>query len=34
MLRIDELSFWEKTSYFENIDFLIIGSGIVGMSTS
>ena len=34
MLRIDELSFWEKTSYFENIDFLIIGSGIVGISTS
>jgi gamma-glutamylputrescine oxidase len=34
MLRIDELSFWEKSSYFENIDFLIIGSGIVGMSTA
>lgn len=34
MLRFDELSFWEKLSYFEKIDFLIIGSGIVGMSTA
>jgi glycine/D-amino acid oxidase-like deaminating enzyme len=34
MLQIDQLSFWEKRSYFENIDFLIIGSGIVGMSTA
>ena len=34
MLRIDELSFWEKSSYFDKIDFAIIGSGIVGMSTA
>ena len=34
MLRFDELSFWEKSSYFEKTDFLIIGSGIVGMSTA
>jgi len=34
MLKINELSFWEKASYFEKTDFLIIGSGIVGMSTA
>jgi len=34
MLRIEDLSFWEKSVYFENIDFLIVGSGIVGMSTA
>lgn len=34
MLQIDQLSFWEKKSYFEEIDFLIIGAGIVGMSTA
>ena len=34
MLRIDNLSYWEKSSYLENIDFLIIGSGIVGLSTA
>ena len=34
MLRIDNLSFWEKSAYLKNIDFLIIGSGIVGLSTS
>ncbi|MBM3160496.1 MAG: FAD-binding oxidoreductase, partial [Bacteroidetes bacterium] len=34
MLKIDQLSFWEKKSYFEDIDFLIIGAGIVGLSTA
>jgi gamma-glutamylputrescine oxidase len=34
MLRIDQLSYWEKKLYFEEIDFLIIGSGIVGLSTA
>ena len=34
MLRIDKLSYWEKSTYLENIDFLIIGSGIVGLSTA
>lgn len=34
MLRIDNLSYWEKSAYLENIDFLIIGSGIVGLSAA
>ena len=34
MLRIDNLSYWEKSAYLRNLDFLIIGSGIVGLSTS
>ncbi|MDP4684295.1 MAG: FAD-binding oxidoreductase [Crocinitomicaceae bacterium] len=34
MLNIEQLSFWEKQSYFEEIDFLIIGAGIVGYSTA
>ena len=34
MLRIDNLSYWEKSTYLENIDFHIIGSGIVGLSTA
>ena len=34
MLRIEDLSFWEKSAYFEKIDFLIVGSGIVGMSAA
>ncbi len=29
-----ELSFWEKNSYFSNIDVLVIGSGIVGLNTA
>ncbi len=32
--HIDQLSFWERTTYFENIDFLVIGAGIVGLSTA
>jgi glycine/D-amino acid oxidase-like deaminating enzyme len=31
---IDQLSFWERNTYFENIDFLIVGAGIVGLSTA
>lgn len=34
MLPIDKLSYWERKTYFENIDFLVIGSGIVGSSTA
>jgi gamma-glutamylputrescine oxidase len=34
MLTINQLSFWEKESYFTNIDFLIVGAGIVGCSTA
>jgi gamma-glutamylputrescine oxidase len=29
-LKINQLSFWERKHYFEDIDFLIIGAGIVG----
>ena len=34
MLNIEQLSFWEKQSYFEEIDYLIVGAGIVGYSTA
>lgn len=34
MLNIDQLSFWERKEYFEGVDFLIIGAGIVGCSTA
>ncbi len=34
MLNINQLSYWEKNSYFENIDFLVIGAGITGYSTA
>ncbi len=34
MLNIHQLSFWEKQQYFEKIDFLIVGSGIVGNSAA
>lgn len=30
MLKINQLSYWEKQSYFEGVDFLIIGAGITG----
>lgn len=33
MLKIDKLSYWEKKTFLESIDFLIIGAGIVGYST-
>ena len=34
MLFFNELSFWERKAYLIDIDFAIIGSGIVGMSTA
>lgn len=34
MLNFKDLSFWEKSIYFEGIDFTIIGAGIVGLSTA
>lgn len=34
MLNFQNLSFWEKESYLNKVDFLIIGSGIVGLSTA
>lgn len=34
MLFFNELSFWERKEYLNDIDFAIIGSGIVGMSTA
>jgi gamma-glutamylputrescine oxidase len=34
MLNIEHLSFWEKQTYIEEIDFLIVGAGIVGYSTA
>jgi len=34
MLQIDQLSYWEKTTYFEGFDAVIIGAGIVGLSTA
>lgn len=34
MLDIEKLSYWERKSYFDEIDFLIIGAGIVGYSTA
>ena len=30
MLPFDKLSFWERRAFLENIDFLIVGAGIVG----
>lgn len=34
MLKLKDLSYWERNTYFDNLDFLIIGSGIVGCSTA
>ena len=34
MLFFNELSFWERKEYLNEIDFVIIGAGIVGMSTA
>lgn len=34
MLNIEQLSYWERKTYFEDIDFLIIGAGIVGFSAA
>ena len=34
MLKLEQLSYWEKKTYFEELDFLVIGAGIVGSSTA
>ncbi|MFT6281700.1 MAG: glycine/D-amino acid oxidase-like deaminating enzyme [Salibacteraceae bacterium] len=34
MLNVDKTSYWERKNYFDNVDFLIIGAGIVGYSTA
>ena len=34
MLPFNQLSFWEKRSYFNGVDIAIIGAGIVGMTTA
>jgi gamma-glutamylputrescine oxidase len=34
MLNIKQLSFWERDTYINNIDYLIIGAGIVGYSSA
>lgn len=34
MLPFTNLSFWEKETFLANVDYLIIGSGIVGLSTA
>ena len=34
MLVLEKLSYWERKTYFTDIDFAIIGAGITGYSTS
>ena len=34
MLQIDQLSYWERDTYFTENDIVIIGAGIVGLSTA
>lgn len=34
MLNIEQLSYWEKQTFFSNVDFLIVGAGIVGYSAA
>jgi gamma-glutamylputrescine oxidase len=34
LLNIEQLSYWERTTYFDGIDFIIIGAGIVGFSAA
>lgn len=34
MLLYDKLSYWEKVTYLQDVDYLIIGSGIVGLNTA
>lgn len=34
MLAFDKLSYWEKVTYFQDINFLVVGSGIIGLSTA
>lgn len=34
MLEFNKLSYWEKETYINHTDYLVIGSGIVGLSTA
>lgn len=34
MLQFNQLSYWEKSAVLEEIDFLIVGAGLVGFSTA
>jgi gamma-glutamylputrescine oxidase len=34
MLNIEQLSYWERKTYLELIDFIVVGAGIVGYSTA
>ena len=34
MLNSEKISYWEQKTFFQNIDYLIIGAGIVGYSTA
>jgi gamma-glutamylputrescine oxidase len=34
MMLYDKLSYWEKVTHLENIDYLVLGSGIVGLTTA
>ncbi len=34
MLNIENTSYWEQKTFFRNVDFLIVGAGIVGYSTA
>lgn len=34
MLNLDKLSYWEKKTFVDDVDFTIIGAGIVGYSTA
>jgi glycine/D-amino acid oxidase-like deaminating enzyme len=34
MLNVDRTSYWERKNYFDGVDFLVIGAGIVGYSAA
>lgn len=34
MLKLEQLSYWEKKTYFDEVDFLVVGAGIVGSCTA
>lgn len=34
MLNIEHLSYWERKTFFEEIDFIVVGAGIVGYSSA
>jgi gamma-glutamylputrescine oxidase len=34
MMMYDKLSYWEKVTHLEGIDYLVLGSGIVGLNTA